>query len=386
MKQGGPIRALHFLHRLHTGGVGTWMIQLLRRLDRDALQIDLVVQDDAEGLHEREALELGANIVHITEPRQLRRYSDRVREVLRKHGPYDIVHAHMGHWSGLLLRLAAREHVPVRIAHSRLDVREVEQLASPLWRPYYWLMRRWLDRYASAWWAVSNEAGVGQFGDQWYHDPRSHIFRSGIDLDPFTERPDRAAVRHELGLPANDPVIGHIGRFTNQKNHAFLVDIFAGVVEREPGARLLLVGEGELMSTVRERVESLGLGDRVHFAGSRPDVAQLLMGAMDVLVLPSLHEGLPRVALEAQAAGLPLVIANTISAELSVVDELIHWRALSESAEAWAQTIFDAIAKGSCLSPAEALNELRQSLFNIDDSPERLIKAYRQLTGRTTVT
>jgi glycosyltransferase involved in cell wall biosynthesis len=194
----------------------------------------------------------------------------------------------------------------------------------------------------------------------------------GVDLAPFSLTVDRAAVRSEFGFRADNIVFGHVGRFDPQKNHAFLADIAAEIAKREPGARFLLVGDGPLRSSIESQFRRAGIGHRAVFAGSRPDVPRLMVGAMDALLFPSLHEGLPVVLIEAQAAGLPTIMSDAIAAESIIVPGLVITRALSESASHWAESAL----QHRQYRQSSAFAEIKRSPFNITASVEALTRVY----------
>ena len=165
-----------------------------------------------------------------------------------------------------------------------------------------------------------------------------------------TRNPSLWRYRAMLGIPEDALVIGHVGRFDPQKNHALLVRIAAAALRRAPRAVLVLVGDGPLRPAVEAEAARLGIRERLLFTGVRADVAALLR-AFDALVFPSLREGLPLVGLEAQAAGTPLVLSDAITRELVVVPELFTWRSLEDAPEAWAESALAAArggALGSC--------------------------------------
>jgi glycosyltransferase involved in cell wall biosynthesis len=207
-------------------------------------------------------------------------------------------------------------------------------------------------------------------------DPRQRLIYCGVDLTPFQAPVNRTAVRASLGLPPDAFVLGHVGRFCKPKNHAFLVEIAAEVARREPRARLLLVGEGPSRGAVERQVEAKGLRQRVIFAGVRPDVPDLLRVAMDVFVMPSLFEGLPLVGMEAQAAGLPLVVSKNVTPEVEVLPDLVQALSLAQPPAAWADAVLAFRDKPLAASRAEALNRMLQSPFNIRTGIEKLAEVY----------
>ena len=163
------------------------------------------------------------------------------------------------------------------------------------------------------------------------------MLRNGLDysLYQFSEE-NRNALRKELGIE-NSFVVGHVGRFSQQKNHEFLVDIFKCISDKNPNAVLLLAGIGELENAIHKKVNHLGLKNKVIFLGRRDDVPRLL-SAFDVLLFPSFHEGMPNVVIEAQASGLPCIIADTITSQADITG-LVHYLPLSLSADTWADEV-----------------------------------------------
>jgi glycosyltransferase involved in cell wall biosynthesis len=183
-------------------------------------------------------------------------------------------------------------------------------------------------------------------------------------------------VRAELGLPPDALVMGHIGRLVAPKNHRFLLEIAAHVVAAAPHARLLLVGDGPLRTDLEQQAAAMGLGEHVVFAGTRPDVARLLPGAVDVFVLPSCYEGLGLAGIEAQAAGLPCLFSEQVPPEATVVAPLVRRLSLAQPPAAWARAVLSLHAAGPLLSRAEALACVQQSGFDVQQSIKRLHALY----------
>jgi len=371
-------RILHVVGAMRRAGLESWLVNVLRRVDRDGLRMDFLVHTDEPGDYDDEVRALGAKLIPCLHPRRPVTYARAFGKCMREHGPYDVVHSHVDHFSGCVLRLAARHGVPVRIVHSHSDTSKVDRRAALRRRLYLRLMRRWIRVHATAGLAASREAATALFGDDWRQDPRWRILHCGIDLGPYRAQVDAAAVRRELAIPSDAFVLGHVGRFHEPKNHDLLVQIAAQVVHGDPRTWLLLVGDGPLLPRVRAQARELGILDRIVFAGSRADVPRLLKGAMDVFLLPSLYEGLPLVLLEAQAAGLPCLISDVITTEADVVPRLVRRTPLS--APAWADAL--AVVRGE--SPARrerAWASLEQGPFDIDVSVLELERQYETLTA-----
>jgi glycosyltransferase involved in cell wall biosynthesis len=237
-------------------------------------------------------------------------------------------------------------------------------------------MKRWIARHASAGLATSRQAASALFGAAWETDPRWRLLYCGIDLEPFRASADRVGVRAELGIPAGAFVVGHVGRFYEQKNHAFLVDIAAEIAKREPNMRLLLLGDGPLRSVIEQRVADMGMTDKVIFTGGRSDVPRLMLGAMDVFVFPSFYEGLGLAGVEAQAAGLPIVLSDVVPKEMDVVRPLIRRLSLSQSASVWAEATMAVRSVTNRGNRVDALTLLEQSPLDIRPSVMDLVDLY----------
>jgi glycosyltransferase involved in cell wall biosynthesis len=375
-----PIRVLQVLGALNRAGAETWLMNVLRNIDRDQFRLDFLVHSTDAGAYDAEVRSLGSRIFPCVGPRNPLTYSRALRKILRTQGPFDVVHSHVHAYSGFVLRTARQAGVPLRIAHSHCDTSMLDARSGTARRAYLALMNLWIQKHATLGLAVSRQAAVSLFGADWSADPRWRISYCGIDLAPFRAPADRAAVRGEFKIPANAFVVGHVGRFDYQKNHNFLIEIFATLAERRPDARLLLIGEGPLRPTIEEQVVRSGLQDRVIFAGSRPDVARLMMSAMDAFVLPSHFEGLPLVLLEAQAAGLPCLLADTVAEETTVNPALVRRLSLSQSTQAWCDELAGLCRSLEHQSCDEALRVIEQSPFNILTGVARLQEIYRGAT------
>lgn len=370
------IRILHVVGGMDRGGTETWLMHVLRHIDRERFQMDFLVHTTHPCAYDDEIRARGSKIIPCLAPKQPWLYAHKLKQILREHGPYDIVHSHVLHYSGHVLRLAQQAGVPIRIAHSHMGTSQPHAKAGFLRHRYLRLMTHWIALHTTVGLAASRLAAVALFGPAWDADPRWQIFYCGVDLTPFQELVNSVALRFELGIPADAFVIGHVGRFEEQKNHEFLLDIAVEVAKREPRMRLLLVGDGPLRLDIERKVDQVGLVDHVVFAGLRPDVPRLMMGAIDVFVLPSFHEGLPLVGIEAQAAGLPFILSDVITEEADVVKSLVRRLFLSQPASVWAEAILTTREAGPEITQAEALMLVEQSSFNIQTGVKDLEKLY----------
>lgn len=327
-----PLRVLQVVTNMDRGGLETMLMNYYRVIDRTKVQFDFLTHRAERAAYDDEIEALGGKIYHL--PHLVpwsRHYQNALSAFFAEHPEYTVVHVHQDCLSSVILKAAKKHDVPVRIAHSHTTGLNLN-IKYPVKR----LCMRSIPKYATHLFACSTAAGDWMFGGNQYQ-----LLANAVDTEKFLFISDRAAkARENLGLTQNEFLVGHVGSFWRPKNHSFLVDAFLKVVEREPNARLLLVGDGGRLLEIKEKVASLNLSDKVIFTGVRSDVNELLQ-AMDVFVLPSLYEGLPMVMVEAQAAGLPCLISDKVPPECILTEGLVESVSLSESPDIWAKKILE---------------------------------------------
>jgi glycosyltransferase involved in cell wall biosynthesis len=272
--------------------------------------------------------------------------------------------------------LALLVGVPVRIVHSHNDLRWLRRQEGRARRAYYWMLGPFVRSCSSAGLAASRLAAEDYYGARWEPSGKFRVLYCGVDLNPFRVRYEPDAVRKELGIASDAFVVGHVGRFTLQKNHPFMFEILHAALQREPRTRLVLAGDGLLESESRVQARRMKLEDKVLFLGSRADVPRLLLGCMDVFLFPSLFEGLGLALIEAQAAGLPCVVSNVIPPEADVVAPLITRLFLSQPADVWADALLATRSASPPVSQTKALSAVIDSPFNIDRAVKTLEEFY----------
>lgn len=309
MSQREPIRVAQVVGKMLGGGVEAVVMNYYRHIDRSKVQFDFLVDSDSTLVPREEIESLGGRVFEIPPYQHVVEYQ-RVLQRLFKQEGWKIVHSHINALSVFPLCAAKKAGVPVRIAHSHSTSGKGEHVKNALKA----VLKTQSNRYPTHRFACSKFAGEWLFGK----DANFEVVYNAIDLDRFRFNAEaRAQARADLGLVGNQFAIGHVGRFTAQKNHAFLIDVFTEVAKRRDDAVLLLVGTGEAGASVKALVDERGLTDRVKFLGQRSDVNRLYQ-AFDVFVLPSLYEGLGIVGVEAQASGLPCLLSDAITREVDV--------------------------------------------------------------------
>jgi glycosyltransferase involved in cell wall biosynthesis len=355
------------------GGTETWLMHVQRSIDHSRFENHFLVHGNQAGYYDDEIREQGGTVISFPLHRLPLVYGRALRDIIRKYGPYDILHAHVHAFSGLVMKVGAKAGIPIRITHSHSDTRLIDKSAGLARMAVLKVAQYWTRKYATHRIAASRFAAAALFGREDVAD----ILHCAIDLAPFRALCDPLKVRSELGIPSDALVLGHVGRFVTAKNHTFLVRIAHEVMRREPKAVLLLIGDGGLRQQAEADAQSLGIREKVVFTGVRSDISQLLMGAMDVFVFPSLWEGLPLSLLEAQAAGVPAIISDSITTEVDEVKSLIERLSAGAETTEWATRIIDAAHRNK-LQRRAALAQMEKSDFNIDNAVN-LLQSYYQL-------
>lgn len=286
--------------------------------------------------------------------------------------PYQIVYADTENALRAAHLLMARfAGVRVRILHAHNTALQTESRASAKLAR---LLRRLFSLSVTDYFACSEAAAEWLFPPKVCARHDYEILKNGVDLNAFRLNPEaRSRVRDALGLSGT--VLGHIGRFMPQKNHARLLEIFAAVRKTAPEARLLLIGGGPMLDEMKEKARALGVAEYVCFAGNVQDVPAYL-SAMDVFVMPSLFEGLPITGVEAQANELPCVFSDAITREIGI-SSLAEFLPLAKSDDVWAEKILAAAAGGR----RDASAEIAAAGYSVGETANRLKTFYEEKGG-----
>lgn len=326
-----PVRVAHVVGKMVGGGVEATVVNYYRHLDRNRIQYDFLIDADSTLIPE-EIEKLGGRVILIPPYQHPIQYHRELRRLFRNNH-YQMVYAHLNTLSVFPLFAAWRAGVPIRVAHNHSTAGRGE------WRKNLmkYALRPLAKVFPTHLCACSRFAGAWLFGEKAMREGRVTVWQNAVEIERFLyDEARRMEIRRAMRLEGR-LVVGHVGRFIHQKNHAFIVDVFREVHRRNPNAVLVLVGSGELMPKICERVRGYGLEDAVIFAGNRSDIESLYL-AMDVFLMPSFYEGLGMVAVEAQISGLPVICADTVPAEAKICDNL-HFLRLEDDVNRWADEL-----------------------------------------------
>lgn len=364
-----PIRVAQVMGQMGGGGVEAVIMNYYRAIDRSLVQFDFVVNEGSTRVPEEEIAELGGHVYTVPDYAELRKYQRGLCRLFQEQR-YPVVHSNVNALSFFPLREARKAKVPVRIAHSHSTAGHGEPTKNLMKDA----LRLLANVYPTDRFACSEYAGRWLFGKS----AEFSVVYNALEVQKYRfDASVREQVRRdELGVSDETFVVGHVGRFVYQKNHRFLLDVFAEIAKLAPESLLLLVGEGEMKETIQREASRRGLGGNVVFTGQRDD-AHRLYQAMDAFVLPSHYEGLPVVGIEAQSASLPCFFSDAISKEVQVTPGCT-FLPLGESAAFWAREILD-LAQNARRAPV-SLEAFRD--YDIEGASRRLCALYLELLER----
>ncbi len=364
-----PIRILQIVMDVNRGGgVLNVVLNWHRNIDRDKVQFDYLTcfSPDTEQSAKEEIETLGGRVFYI--PYQgLMRGLPFVKAVFSffKHNRYDIIHSHVTQLNFIYYPIAKFFGVKTIIQHAHVTQWSDKKING--WRNCLMLHTVWplIDLKL----ACSNLVG-----SCWYKD-KYRVVANAVNLQRFAFKPDiRANIRKELGVEDNF-VIGNVGRLEWQKNHEFIVDIFAEILKTEPKAKLILLGEGSLKEKIRKKISLCQLDSFVIWLNLRPDIENVFQ-ALDCLLMPSFYEGLPVAGVEAQCSGVPAVFADTITKEVKIL-EASSFLSLRKKAKDWAAEIL----RLRNYKRTDGVSMAKTAGFDIKDITRDMQNLYLELTN-----
>lgn len=328
------IRVLHVFGGLGNGGTESLIMNWYRNIDRSKIQFDFLVRSPDRNYTE-EIEELGGRVFYTASfPGHFVRNYRQTKAILERK-EWEIIHVHGNAAMYMLpLKLAKKLGYRCRVMHSHSV-----KTQNPVFTLVHKHNRRKIGRYATCCLACSDAAG------KWmYPNTEFAVLHNAVQTEKFLfDQNARTGMRKKLGID-DCLVLGHVGRFSLPKNHAFLLDVFFEVKKRQPDSVLMLVGNGALEAKVREKVQQLELVDSVLFIGKQTNIGRWL-SAMDMFVLPSLYEGLAIALVEAQCNGIPCVVSQeAYNEEVNIYADKLSVLPLSCGAEVWAEQILKKMA------------------------------------------
>ena len=368
-----PIRVLHVFNQMNVGGAETFIMNIYRRMDRNKIQFDFVVSVEDRGRYDDEIEALGGRIFRLPHPSDgIYAFCKEFDRTLKDNRPIQVIHSHVHFFSGLTISLAKRNHIPIRISNSHTT--NDGKSSSLLRRSYRFFMRQHIIKNSTHLLGCSDEACISLFQKESNSHEKVHILTNGIDLGLFHPLRKKGNLRKELNLPEEARIIGHVGRFSIEKNHPHIIECFAAMHKKNPAFHLVLVGEGVLKPIIEQRVTAENLQSHVHFLGLRSDIPSLLTD-FNVFLFPSFFEGVSLAMVEAQAAGLYCVVSSNVPRESALIKDLISFIPLEAPINDWTSALEKAM-KMPPISYQDRVKVLTDHGYNITTSVRRLEQIY----------
>ena len=366
------IRVLHVIGIMNRGGAETMIMNLYRKMDRNRVQFDFVVHTDEVAIYDEEILGYGGKIYHCPKFRfgNIIKYIKWWNKFFKQHNDeYKIVHGHIGSTAAIYLKIAKKFN-KFTIAHSHSAGNEFN-LKQILYNIISYNTRFIADYFI----ACSLNSGISRFGKKVCKDrSRFLILNNAIDVDQFKYDVNiRKKLRSQLKVD-NKIVIGHVGRFTYEKNHKFIIDIFKEYKKVHQDSSLLLVGDGPMRQEMEDYAKSLNLSDSITFMGVQTNVNEL-MQAFDLLLFPSIYEGLPVTLVEAQSASLPCLISNTVSKESILNDKLVSMLSLEEPISEWIKNMDNLLS----IKREYNVEDIKNKGFDINETAKQMRCFYESI-------
>ena len=350
------------------GGVSTFMMNVYEKMHSEKIQIDFLVHTLSKGVRDEDILNLGGKIFRV--PARGRNPLKNYRQIkqIMLNGKYDVVHAHADAGNSTILSIAKECNIPIRISHCHNTNYTNKSLLKRFLNDQF---KKQIPRYATHLWACSEKAGEWLYGNHSFE-----VIPNAIDVQKFIYSPQLSKdLRKELNLE-NKFVIGHVGRFDYQKNHDFLLKVFAEVVHEREDAHLVLIGKGELEEVIKKQANQLGILDKISFLGESSNVNKLI-NVFDVGVFPSLFEGFSIAMVEMQVNGLPLVVSDNVPSEINLTDN-IRFLSLDETVKYWCKTILETKGRDT-----GAVDKIIAKGYNLSDMVNKLTKTYERIVDKS---
>lgn len=362
------IKVLQVIHAMDRAGAETLILNAVRRLHPTLCEFDFLVRLERRGDFDSELEALGCRIYRRKGRFGLPLYIWTLFRLCRQRR-YDAIHSHMHYLDGIVLLTSALAGVRRRISHSH---NTSDGRTGVGWDIYHRAMRRLICAAVTHPVGVSEESYRALFGGP---PLPGEIVRNGIDLKPYEQSLSRPPRRGNDSL-----VLVHIGRFHPQKNHRLVVQCASIAAREVRDLTLLLVGTGPLRATVEQRTIEEGIAGRTKFLGVRADVPEILASA-DVLVFPSLFEGLGMAIVEAQAAGIPSVVSDTIPRSVDLGLGLVRFVPLNAGPDRWAAECIDFAKTAPRLAKDCRLKAIREKGYDADQSAQEWFRMYDRGAG-----
>ena len=369
-----PVKVLYFVDRMLRGGIQSLVIDWVSRFDKNKIQVDFLLLDDGKKYELEDTLKrLGCGVyklngIWINKPLDFLKEAKALDTFFKDHHDYKVVHMHSTSKNYMVLKYAKKYGIPIRITHSHASDFQTD---SKIKKIIGNLLKSRIIKYSTDFFACSQNAGKWLFGEKILNSNKFTVIKNGVDYDKyrFNEK-NRKEIRNKYNIKDSDILIGHIGRFTEVKNHNFMVDLIYKLIKENDNYKIMFIGEGILEEQIKNKVNKLNIQDYVIFTGYQSDVSKYL-SAFDLFILPSIYEGLGLVLIEAQANGLKCIATNkTIPNDVKLSKE---FEFIELDISKWINNITTTVIRRN-----NNYVEMKKNGYIIEDSLVKLMDIYNQ--------
>ncbi|MCS0826128.1 glycosyltransferase family 1 protein [Cytobacillus firmus] len=360
-----PVRVLHIVSSMGRGGAESLIMNIYRMIDRSEIQFDFITHSEGEEDYDKEIKLMGGRIYRIASLGTAGpiNYMKSLVKVMSANN-YAAIHAHTDYQSGFPALAAKICGISTRICHSHSNnwSKNNSFKAMLVLRVLQTMIKFSATKYCSC----SEEAAKFLFGEK--NVSVVQILKNGINVNEYTniDNSSRIQVLEELQLPEDAKVIGHVGRFSESKNHIFILKVLKKLLETDPSFIAILIGDGPLRKVIEEKAEKMGLSENIKFLGVRTDIPRL-MKSFDIFFFPSLFEGFGIVMLEAQSTGIPCIASSSVPKSTDMGLGLVQYLDLDGNLDSWVNAVKD---KVNSIRPSKQaiINNFTKLGFNIHES------------------
>lgn len=361
------IRILHVVHTMECGGIETMLMNIYRKIDRNKIQFDFLVNGKRENYYTDEIIAMGGNVYNVTPKRE--NFKKNIQETIKimQNGNYQLVHIHQDSMIAFGIYCAKKANIDNIFVHAHTT-------SALGWyrKMLTYVARNYIRKNASIKFACSDAAA------NWIYGKKTNyiLFKNAIDALKFKfDKKKYESVRKKLKIKSDDLVIGTCGRLSVEKNQKFLIEIFSKLKTKHINSKLILVGDGDRKDNLIKLAEQLGVIDDIIFTGMVDNV-EYYYNAFDYFMLPSFYEGLPLVGVEAQAAGIPCIFSTGVTKEIKVTKN-VHFISLNEDAAYWSDFIINHLEKRT-----DTYDEIKKSGYDIGANVELLQSIYLKFSSK----
>lgn len=362
-----PMRVLHMIGTLETGGSQSFVLNIYRNIDRNKLQFDFIVDHPDMMDYEMEFKQLGARvfIMPMFNGRNIVEIRNAWVKFFESHHEYKVLHSHVRSYASIYLPIAKKYGLKTIIhSHSTSNGSGLIAVAKSVLQ---FPLRYQADYYM----ACSKEAGEWLFGKKVCKSDKFLVATNAIDAKVYAfNKRKREEARQELGL-GDEFVLGFLARVVESKNPLFVIDVIDELLKIRPTAKLLYVGDGFLLESVKEKAKRAGIEDSIVFTGTRKDVDRMLL-AMDCYLLPSFWEGLGISLIEAQASGLKCLCSEFIPSS-AIVTNLVEVIPIAKGSKSWAEK---SIEYAIDYKREEQYERIKSAGYNITENVDKIRDLY----------